>query len=165
MRLISWLALITTASAGSAVFGLGIGLILAHVSGDYVVVPSDYLFLGLRGGLAAGVAMAGLSVMARQSVIGPREGVRMLAVWGLTAMGVVLAAGIVGLLLPLLQITVPQESNLGHPRRHLLFLSVQSCLIPAVFLGAFASGWYSCLRRRSLDAVRNRQPQQEVDRE
>ena len=118
-------------SAAATLFGWITGLILARLSGDYVVRPPDYALLGLRAGFLAGTLMAACHVIARAPAPGVRAMARSLAGAGLTACALMLLAALCA---PWLG-SLPEHSNLAHPRRHMLFLALHQALPWAIIGG------------------------------
>lgn len=164
MRLRLWSGIVVAASAGGAAYGWAIGSLLARVSGDYVVTAAGYASAGLRAGLLAGTVLAASNLMASRPLLGPESVARAFMMSAMVAVGIDCAGAVAGLLLPLVLDTTAGGYSLGHPRRYALFLALDRCWLAAILLGAVAGSHWSWRERCNRDAVRERQPEQEVDR-
>ena len=142
VRLSQWFAMVCTSSAAGALFGWGIGMLLVALSGDYVVVPLDYAWLGLRTGAFAGTAAAAWHTITRQPRWGMHALWRALGVAGLVAGSVVCLIAGLAWLLPLVNGVVPPDANLAHPRRYAVFLAIHHLWPYATIFGIIVG----CLR-------------------
>ena len=133
-RLGHWCGTVAALGAAGALFGWATGLMLARLSGDYVVRPPDYALLGLRAGFLAGTVMAAWQTNlcpVCTPVLGVRAIARGLAEAGLTACTVLLLAALCSVWLG----ELPAHANLAHPRRHLLYLALHHALPWAIMAG------------------------------
>lgn len=122
--MIHWCTLVCGCSAAGALFGWCIGNLLAALSGDYVVVASDYVGFGLRGGLFAGAVAAAWRAITRQpwwSTMALLRSGRIASLATISAIGLI--AGL-ALLLSLVVGMVPEDANLAHSRRYVVFLVI-----------------------------------------
>lgn len=139
MRLTQWLAMVCGFSAAGTLLGWGIGMLLAVLSGDYVVMPADQAWLGLRLGLFAGTVVAAGCVVrppSRWSMrsLGPALGIATFA-----ASCALCLFGAFALLLPFDFLPV-EEVQLAHPRRHAVFLAIHHAWPYALLFGIIAGG-------------------------
>ena len=147
VRLIHWFTMVCASSIAGALFGWCIGKLLAALSGDYVVMASDYVWLGFRTGLFAGTAVAAWHTITRQPRWGANALLRALSVAGLTAISAIGMMAGLGLLLQFFDGAVPADANLAHPRRYMLFLAIDHVWPYAAIIGIMV-GCLSPWRRR-----------------
>jgi hypothetical protein len=140
-----------------------VGVLLAWISGDYVVSASDYTHLGWRAGLLAGTILAGCIVATPRPLAGLKEIMRGFLVLGLVAGGVMCIGVVAGLLLPYAQFAILDTSNLAHPRRYSLFLAIHWTWLFAFLFGTVASCSFLWRSRGAPGAVRERQAEKEID--
>ena len=135
VRLIHWFTMVCASSIAGALFGWCIGTLLAALSGDYVVMASDYVWLGFRTGFFAGTAVAAWHTITRQPRWGANALSRVLSVAGLAAISAIgLIAGL-ALLLSFFGGAVPADANLAHPRRYVVFLAIDHVWPYAAIIG------------------------------
>ena len=135
VRLIHWFAMVCASSIAGALFGRCIGTLLAALSGDYVVMASEYVWLGFRTGLFAGTAVAAWHTITRQPRWGANALLRAGSVAGLAAISAIgLMAGS-ALLLSLVVGVLPEGANLAHLRRYVVFLAIHHLWPYAVIIG------------------------------
>lgn len=144
MRLIHWFTLVCGCSAAGALFGWCVGNLLAALSGDYVVVASDYVWLGLRAGLFAGAVVAAWRTIIRQPWWGAMA---LLRSGGIASLATIIVIGLIAglaLLLSLVVGVVPEDANLAHSRRHVVFLVIHHVWPYFAIIGIIVG----CLGRR-----------------
>ena len=145
VRLIRWFTMVCASSIAGALFGWCIGKLLAALSGDYVVMASDYVWLGLRAGLFAGTAAAAWHMLTGRPQLSATAQWRTSGLAGLAAISIMgLIAGL-ALLLSLVVGVLPEEANLAHPRRYVVFLAIHHVWPYAAIIGIMAgclSPWH-----------------------
>ena len=129
----------TTGASGGAV----LGLLLAKISYDYVVRPSDYMHTGLRLGLLAGTVVAACQVAGhvKPSADATTGLLAVCLALVITALGIGLGAS---LGYTALQLGLLDSSGwaLPNPTRHALLLGVDRSLHPSGAVGiAVAAAW------------------------
>ena len=148
VRLIHWFTMVCASSIAGALFAWCIGKLLAALSGDYVVMASDYVWLGLRTGLFAGTVVAAWHTITRQPRWGANALLRVLGVASLAAISAIgLMAGL-ALLLSFFGGAVPADANLAHSRRYVVFLAIDHVWPYATIIGIIV-GCLSPWRRHS----------------
>ena len=147
VRLIHWFTMVGACAIAVTLFGWCIGTLVAALSGDYVVMASDYVWLGFRTGLFAGTAVAAWHTITRQPRWGANALLRVLSVAGLAAISAIgLIAGL-ALLLSFFGGAVPADANLAHPRRYVVFLAIDHVWPYAAIIGIIVdcfSPWWWC---------------------
>lgn len=136
VRVTHWFAIVCTLSVAGTAFGGGVGLLLSVLSGDYVVMPSDYASLGLRAGLFAATVLAAWHAAAPRPEWGLNALLRAFGAAGLAASGVTCLVAALALLLSLAHGVVPEHANLAHPRRYVVFVAIHHSWPYAMVLGA-----------------------------
>lgn len=143
VRLTQWLVMVCAFTVAGALLGWGVGMLLSVLSADYVVMPADHAWLGLRTGFFGGTGVAAWHAITRQPRWGTHALGRVLGTTILAASGAVCLIAVLALLLSLVHGVVPEHANLGHPRRHVVFLAIHHLWPYATLFGIIVS----CLRQ------------------
>jgi hypothetical protein len=140
VRVTHWFAAICAFSVAGTAFGESVGLLLSVLSGDYVVVPSDYAGLGLRAGLFAATVLAAWRAAAPKPEWGMNALLRALGAAALAAGGVTGLVAVLAVLLSLAHGVVPEHAILAHPRRYVVFVAIHHSWPYAMTFGMILSG-------------------------
>ena len=124
-RFTRWLVTVALLTAAGGALGHLFGRTLRRVSWDYLVLPADYLSLGLRLGLLAGAVVAAVQVVGPRPLPRLRWTVLAVAVLGLVSVAALGAGGWLSVLI-FEGGGMGAEWELANPSRHALYLGLDA---------------------------------------
>lgn len=152
-RLLGWAASVFGTGAAGLLGGALLGTLLARVSFDYVVIPSDVAWRGLQLGLLAGATVGACQVVGRLPAARIREAAAAAAAaLGVAVMGVG-AGATIGYAAFRWGWFDTSAWSLPNPSRHALLLGATRGLDAGALLGGLVAGAWLLRRRIARQGV------------
>ncbi len=149
-RMLIWASTLVIGLTIGAAGGTLLGVALARISYDYVVIPLDFTSRGLQLGLLAGAAIGACQMVGRLPLAGWRASAEALALaLSLAVLGVAMgmAFGYAAFRWDWMDMS---GWTLPNPSRHSLLIGAKQGLDLGTFAGIFGGGWLLLRKRCAL---------------